>query len=203
RAGVPVRLAHVHEDNVPAWIQKSAPESSDTPTGGETDSRQVFHRLAGCWTYWGWKGGYFSSEADARTFFDETCYMLAAQMAAPNSPQWFNTGLHWAYGIAGPPQGHYYVDPVMKEVARSTSAYEHPAPHACLPYDELVNTDRGLIPIGEVVRSVRAGVKLSAYDRTGNPTPILAGVCNGKRSLCRFDLADGSSIRLTSNHVVF
>ena len=80
------------------------------PRGGETDSRQVFRRLAGCWTYWGFKGGYFSSEADARAFYDETCYMLAAQMAAPNSPQWFNTGLHWAYGIEGPPQGHSYVD---------------------------------------------------------------------------------------------
>ena len=75
------------------------------PLGQETDARQVFRRLAGCWTYWGWKGGYFSTEADARAFFDETCYMLAAQMAAPNSPQWFNTGLHWAYGIEGPAAG--------------------------------------------------------------------------------------------------
>ncbi len=83
-----------------------------TLTGQETDARQVFRRLAGCWTYWGWKGGYFSAEADARAFFDENCYMLAAQMAAPNSPQWFNTGLHWAYGIEGPAQGHYRVDPL-------------------------------------------------------------------------------------------
>src|SRR5438093_1144190 len=108
----------------------------------ESDARQVFHRLAGCWTYWGWKGGYFSSEADARAFFDETCYMLAAQMAAPNSPQWFNTGLHWAYGIEGPPQGHYRVDPETGEVVRSASAYEHPAPHACFIQsinDDLVN----------------------------------------------------------------
>ena len=59
RAGVPARLAHVAEDGVPAWVQRSRPESPDGPTGGETDSRQVFHRLAGCWTYWGWKGGYF------------------------------------------------------------------------------------------------------------------------------------------------
>ena len=80
-------------------------------TGQETDARQVFRRLAGCWTYWGWKGGYFSTEADARAFYDETCYMLAAQMAAPNTPQWFNTGLYWAYGIEGPPQGHYCVEP--------------------------------------------------------------------------------------------
>ncbi len=143
RAGVPLQLNRVHEDGVPSWLQRSVPATDDTPTGGETDSRQVFHRLAGCWTYWGWKGGYFTTEADARTFYDETCYMLAAQMAAPNSPQWFNTGLHWAYGISGPSQGHSYVDPRSKELQRSTSAYERPAPHACFIQqvdDDLVNS---------------------------------------------------------------
>src|SRR5205823_2817510 len=103
-----------------------SPATPDTPLGQETDARQVFRRLAGCWTYWGWQGRYFSEEADARTFHDELCYMLAMQMAAPNSPQWFNTGLHWAYGIEGPPQGHYRVDPATGQVVRSTSAYEYP-----------------------------------------------------------------------------
>src|SRR5947207_5557548 len=142
RAGVPAKTARVHEDGVPAWLQRSTAEGPDTPTGGETDSRQVFHRLAGCWAYWGWKGGYFADERAARAFYDEVCYMLAAQMAAPNSPQWFNTGLHWAYGIEGPPQGHYYVDPETDEVTRSMSAYERPAPHACFIQsinDDLVN----------------------------------------------------------------
>ncbi|MCS6863478.1 MAG: hypothetical protein RMJ56_10695, partial [Gemmataceae bacterium] len=142
RAGVPLRTKHIPEEGVPVWLQRSVPESPDTPLGGETDSRQVFHRLAGCWTYWGWKGGYFSSEADARAFYDETCYMLAMQMAAPNSPQWFNTGLHWAYGIEGPPQGHYFVNPLTQQLERSTSAYERPAPHACFIQhveDDLVN----------------------------------------------------------------
>jgi len=77
---------------------------------GERSSKQVFDRLAGTWTYWGWKGGYFDSEGDAQAFFDELRFMLASQMCAPNSPQWFNTGLHWAYGIDGPSQGHHYVD---------------------------------------------------------------------------------------------
>src|SRR5215475_12122288 len=67
----------------------------------ETSAKQVFDRLAGCWTYWGWKGKYFSSEDDAQAFYDELRYMLAMQMVAPNSPQWFNTGLHWAYGVDG------------------------------------------------------------------------------------------------------
>ncbi len=109
---------------------------------GEQSSKQVFDRLAGTWTYWGWKGGYFDSEEDAQAFFDELRYMLAAQMCAPNSPQWFNTGLHWAYGIDGPGQGHFYVDPFTGKLTKSKSAYEHPQPHACFIQsvnDDLVN----------------------------------------------------------------
>jgi ribonucleoside-diphosphate reductase alpha chain len=141
KAGVPLSLEKVAEDGVPGWLQRGRP-APESKLGQETDARQVFHRLAGCWTYWGWKGGYFSSEEDARAFYDETCSMLAQQMAAPNSPQWFNTGLHWAYGIEGPPQGHYFVDPRSGAMTRSTSAYERPAPHACFIQavnDDLVN----------------------------------------------------------------
>jgi ribonucleoside-diphosphate reductase alpha chain len=100
-------------------------------TGRETDARQVFHRLAGCWTDWGQRHGYFATAADAAAFYDETCHMLARQMVAPNSPQWFNTGLHFAYGITGASQGHYYVDPATDEVTQSDSAYKRPQPHAC------------------------------------------------------------------------
>src|SRR5207248_2430871 len=142
----------------------------------ETDARQVFGRLAGCWTYWGWRGGYFSSERDARAFHDETCHMLAAQMGAPNSPQWFNTGLFWAYGIDGPAQGHYRVDPATGEVVRSTSAYEHPAPHACFIQsvaDDLVN-DGGIMDLW--VREARifkygsgTGSSFSAIRGEGEP----------------------------------
>ncbi len=142
KAGVPSRTEAVREEGVPEWLQRRRPAVSDTVLGHESDARQVFHRLAGCWTYWGWKGNYFSTEADARAFYDDTCYMLAAQLAAPNSPQWFNTGLHWAYGIEGPPQGHYRVNPHTRQVERSTSAYEQPAPHACFIQsiqDDLVN----------------------------------------------------------------
>jgi len=97
----------------------------------ETDSRQVFHRLAGCWTDWARRYKYFDSEEDAETFYDETCHMLARQMCAPNSPQWFNTGLYYAYGLKGKGQGHYYVDPETNKITKSTSAYERPQPHAC------------------------------------------------------------------------
>src|SRR5690606_14919609 len=96
-----------------------------------------------------WKGGYFDSEADAQAFMDELSYMLATQRVAPNSPQWFNTGLHWAYGIDGPGQGHYYVDPFTGKLTKSSSAYEHPQPHACFIQsvsDDLVS-DGGIMDL--------------------------------------------------------
>jgi len=141
KAGVPSSTVTVEEAGVPEWLWRSEP-ASDATFGPERDSRQVFNRLAGCWTYWGLKYGYFDSEEDAQIYHDEMCSMLARQIGAPNSPQWFNTGLHWAYGIAGPAQGHWYVDPKTGDLAQSTSAYEHPAPHACFIQsvsDDLVN----------------------------------------------------------------
>lgn len=142
KAGVPTDLKKVKEKDVPEFLWKSAPASSDVEKTGETSAKQVFDRLAGAWTYWGWKGGYFTSEADAQAYYDEMRYMLATQMAAPNSPQWFNTGLHWAYGIDGPGQGHHYVDYKSGKLVKSQSAYEHPQPHACFIQsvsDDLVN----------------------------------------------------------------
>jgi ribonucleoside-diphosphate reductase alpha chain len=149
KAGVPARLKRIEENSVPSWLWRSVADEealAELPEGErygpERDSRQVFDRLAGTWTYWGWKGGYFDSEADARAFFDELAYMLATQKCAPNSPQWFNTGLHWAYGIDGPGQGHFYVDHETGEVKASESAYERPQPHACFIQgisDDLVN----------------------------------------------------------------
>jgi len=114
----------------------------DAAGGGEHDARQVFHRLAGCWRHWGETHGYFDGPEDAQIFYDELMYMLANQMCAPNSPQWFNTGLHFAYGISGPAQGHSFVNPATGKLERSTSAYERPQPHACFIQsveDDLVN----------------------------------------------------------------
>jgi ribonucleoside-diphosphate reductase alpha chain len=149
KAGVPARRKTVEEETVPSWLWRSVADEQalkELPEAeryvGEQSSKQVFDRLAGTWTYWGWKGGYFTAEADAQAFFDEHRYMLAMQMVAPNSPQWFNTGLHWAYGIDGPSQGHFYVDYKTGELVQSATAYEHPQPHACFIQsiaDDLVN----------------------------------------------------------------
>ncbi|MEJ2230170.1 MAG: vitamin B12-dependent ribonucleotide reductase [Nitrospirales bacterium] len=117
--------------------------------GGERDARQVFHRLAGCWTEWGKTHHYFDTPEDAETFKDELSFMLAWQMAAPNSPQWFNTGLHFAYGLSGPSQGHYYVDPNTHRVKQARNAYERPQVHACFIQsisDDLVN-DGGIMDL--------------------------------------------------------
>ncbi|KKC38754.1 ribonucleotide-diphosphate reductase subunit alpha [Devosia epidermidihirudinis] len=149
KAGVAKALKKVEENSVPSWLWRSVPDEAALAKlpeaeryGSEMDSRQVFDRLAGTWTYWGWKGGYFDSEADALAFRDELAFMLATQRVAPNSPQWFNTGLHWAYGIDGPGQGHFYVDPFTHKLVQSKSSYEHPQPHACFIQsvnDDLVN----------------------------------------------------------------
>jgi ribonucleoside-diphosphate reductase alpha chain len=149
KAGVPARLLPVVESDVPEFLWRREPDreamaqlSAEDRSGGERSAKQVFDRLAGTWTYWGWKGGYFDAEEDARCFYDEMRWMLATQMGAPNSPQWFNTGMHWAYGIDGPSQGHFYVDFKSGELTVSRSAYEHPQPHACFIQsvsDDLVN----------------------------------------------------------------
>ncbi|MBI3449036.1 MAG: vitamin B12-dependent ribonucleotide reductase, partial [Acidobacteria bacterium] len=149
KAGVPRLTRMLDEPGVPLWLRRSAADETALANlpegeraGGERDARQVFRRLAGCWTYWAFKHRYFDTEDDARAFHDEIAHMLATQVCAPNSPQWFNTGLNWAYGIEGPPQGHFYVDPIMGDVRQSDSAYERPQPHACFIQsvgDDLVN----------------------------------------------------------------
>ncbi len=124
------------------YFRKAGVPQPDGSTGSETSIKQVAHRMADCWRQWGEKYGYFDSANDAQVFYDELVYMIIGQYAAPNSPQWFNTGLATAYGIKGKPQGHYYVDPITKKLEKSTSAYERPQPHACFILsvdDDLVN----------------------------------------------------------------
>lgn len=133
KAGVPLKNA----DGTPKFDEEGRPV-----LGSETSAKQVIRRMAGCWRWWGEEHGYFASTEDARVYQDEMEYMLIHQMSAPNSPQWFNTGLSWAYGITGEPQGHYYVDPKTAEVKLSESAYFRPQPHACFIQsvkDDLVN----------------------------------------------------------------
>lgn len=187
KAGVPKLLKKIREKGVPIWLQSSKADLEKLELlpekerySSETDARQVFLRLAGCWTYWGWQGKYFDSEDDAKAFHDELVYMLANQMSAPNSPQWFNTGLNWAYGISGPSQGHYYVDFKTGELTASADAYTHPQPHACFIQsvnDDLVN-EGGIMDLW--VREARlfkygSGTGSNFSDVRGSSEPLSGG----------------------------
>ena len=134
------RKAGVPEDGGPNGIaapgydktdKKKLKKGEPARTGPERSAKQVIHRLAGCWRHWGETHGYFDSAADAEAFYDELAWMMTNQVTAPNSPQWFNTGLNWAYGISGPAQGHWVADPATGEVKLADDAYSHPQPHAC------------------------------------------------------------------------
>lgn len=124
------------------YFRKAGVPKPDGTTGRETSVKQVAHRLAHCWRVWGERNGYFATESDAQVFYDELVFSILNQSCAPNSPQWFNTGLHEVYGITGKPQGHYFVDGKDGKLKKSTSAYERPQPHACFILsvdDDLVN----------------------------------------------------------------
>ncbi|MBL7925191.1 MAG: vitamin B12-dependent ribonucleotide reductase, partial [Bacteroidia bacterium] len=140
---VPVKWSQVATDILAQkYFRKTGVKKQDGSMGGETSIREVTHRMVRCWTDWGLKYNYFNSEKDAAAFYDELAFMLLNQMAAPNSPQWFNTGLYNSYGIKGSAQGHFYVDPEDKKLKKSSSAYERPQPHACFILsvkDDLVN----------------------------------------------------------------
>jgi ribonucleoside-diphosphate reductase alpha chain len=131
------------------YFRKAGVPQADGSSGRETSAKQVAHRMANCWKVWGERYGYFSSEKDATVFYEELVYSILNQMCVPNSPQWFNTGLHESYGITGKPQGHYYVDQADGQLKTSTSAYERPQPHACFILsveDDLVN-DGGIMDL--------------------------------------------------------
>ncbi|MBU0506479.1 adenosylcobalamin-dependent ribonucleoside-diphosphate reductase, partial [bacterium] len=168
-------------------------------TGSENDARQVFNRLADCWRHWGETHDYFNTKEDAQAFYDEVVYMLANQMAAPNSPQWFNTGLYNSYGINGPSQGHYYVDPKTKELSKSTSSYERPQPHACQPYNALISTPKGPLPIGYIVENNLIGTEV--FDGA-NTTTVVAVKHNGQKPVYRIVLKNGNCVEATADHSV-
>ncbi|WP_276500039.1 vitamin B12-dependent ribonucleotide reductase [Terrimonas pollutisoli] len=131
------------------YFRKAGVPQPDGSLGRETSAKQVAHRMANCWKAWGERYGYFASANDAQIFYEELVYSILNQMCVPNSPQWFNTGLHESYGIKGKPQGHYYVDQADGELKKSTSAYERPQPHACFILsvnDDLVN-DGGIMDL--------------------------------------------------------
>ena len=206
RAGVPVATTRVREDDMPEFLWSSVADTAallalpeDQRTTHETSARQVFLRLAGMWSYWGFKAGYFDTEGDARAFHDEIAVMLARQVMAPNSPQWFNTGLFWAYGLKGPAQGHFYGDHETGKLRPSANAYARPQLHACFLHsvrDELVN-EGGIMHLFE--REMRvfkygsgAGANMSAIRGKGEELSSGANALGLMRFLGIGDKAAGA-----------
>jgi ribonucleoside-diphosphate reductase alpha chain len=165
KRGIATCLKRIETDDMPVWLWPSQPDEEaldELPEGGrirgENDVEDVIRRLVGAWTFWGWKGNYFASETDALVFHDELSYMLLNQMMAPNSPQWFNTGLHWAYGLEGPAGGHYWVDEGGNSHL-SSNAYEHPQPHACF----ILSVKDDLVGDGGIMDLWRREARLFKY----------------------------------------
>jgi len=174
-------------------------ENGKVITGSETSIKQVAHRIAGCWKHWGETYGYFLSSQDAQHFYDEMVYMIIGQYAAPNSPQWFTTGLNFAYGLTGPAQGHSYVDPISKKLEHSKDAYTRSQPHACADYFTQVYTEDGTKFIGEIVEQNLTGLKIFDGEKW---VQILATKYNGEQEVFRLTLKNGNYIDLTKDHLV-
>jgi ribonucleoside-diphosphate reductase alpha chain len=167
---------YFRKTEVPLFDEKGKPvldEKGNHKKGAENSLKQVVNRMAGAWKHWGQEYGYFSTENDANIYYDEMAYMLLNQMVAPNSPQWFNTGLSYAYGIKGSKQGHYYVDPKTKEMRQSDDAYTRPQPHACFiqSVDDNLIAENGIFDLAK--REARifllCGARKSAYQAVVYP----------------------------------
>jgi len=173
KAGIPTDKIYEWKRWLPAAENPEDPGNSLPTDGCEHDARQVFHRLAYTWMDWGRRNNYFDGEEDEKAFYDETCYMLAHQFAAPNSPQWFNTGLYAVYGIDGPAQGHFYFDTEKNEVVKSESAYKRPQPHACF----ILSIDDDLVNEGGIMDLMTREARLFKYGSgTGSNFSRLRGL---------------------------
>lgn len=212
RAGIPAKRKPVEEKGVPGFLSPSVPDEAalaKLPEGkrttGERDAADVFHRLSGSWAYWGWKGGYFDGEEDAKAYAEEMAAMLAHQIGAPNSPQWFNTGLNWAYGITGTAHGHCIADPKTGEVSPAPDGYSHPQPHACFiqsVQDTLVG-DGGIMDLWQ--REARlfkygsgSGTNFSTIRSSGEP---LSGGGSGSGLLSFLQVGDAAAGAIKSGGV--
>lgn len=182
------------------YFRKAGVPQPDGSMGRETSVKQVVHRMVNCWKVWGERYHYFASSKDADIFYDELVYCMLNQACVPNSPQWFNTGLHESYGITGKPQGHYFVNQKTGKLEKSTSAYERPQPHACARYNTRLFTRKGILQIGDIVEQNLTNIEV--FD--GNDfVKVMAVKNNGVKSIYRATLSNGNFIEFTGNHLVW
>jgi len=201
KAGIPKNKIYEWKKWVKGSQKADDPGANLPEDGAEHDCRQVFHRLAYTWLDWGKKNNYFDTEEDESAFYDETCFMLARQFAAPNSPQWFNTGLYSVYGIDGPAQGHYYYDVEANKVVKSESSYKRPQPHACF----ILSIDDDLVNEGGIMDLLTREARLFKYGsgtgsnfsniRGMNETLSGGGVSSGLLSFLKIGDRSASAIK--------
>ena len=98
--------------------------------GYERSMKEIVHRMVGFWTAAALDEGLISKE-NMDIFYDELAYLILDQRMAPNSPQWFNTGLKMFYDISKEPEGHYYYDIEQDKVVKSKDAYSRTQASAC------------------------------------------------------------------------
>jgi ribonucleoside-diphosphate reductase alpha chain len=111
--------------------------------------------------------------------------------------------LHFAYGLSGPAQGHYYVDPISRQMVKAINAFEHPQPHACQPYHALISTPDGPMAIGDMVTQGLIGQEV--YDgraQGAGTTRVVAVKANGEKPVFRIKLKNGTCVDATADHVV-
>jgi ribonucleotide reductase alpha subunit len=137
----------------------------------EWSLKQIVDRVVRTYTTAGRENGYFATDADADVFSDELTYALVHQIFSFNSPVWFNVG------TASPQQVS-----------------------ACQPYDALVSTPGGLVPIGRLVDTDAVGAKV--YDSSG-VTRIVATKANGIKDVLRLHTKAGYTLDVTADHLVW
>src|SRR5215831_13697975 len=137
----------------------------------EWSLKQLVDRVVGTYGAAGREYGYFATEQDAEIFEHELKYALIHQIFSFNSPVWFNVG---------------------------TSSPQQVS--ACQPYDALVSTPGGLIPIGKLVEDDAVGAKV--YDAYGT-TRIVATKANGVKEVLRVHTTAGKVLDATADHLVW
>jgi ribonucleoside-diphosphate reductase alpha chain len=137
----------------------------------EWSLKQLVDRVAGTYTAAGREHGYFATDADAEIFSHELTHALIHQVFSFNSPVWFNVG---------------------------TSSPQQVS--ACQPYDALVSTPQGPIPIGSLVEDNAVGIKV--HDAYGT-TRVVAVKANGVKDVLRVHTSEGQSLDVTADHLVW
>jgi len=132
------RLKTVGASHIPGWLWRHTPDrealrplTHQERTTTEQDARQIFHRIAGFFTYWGWKNRVFINSDNAQIFYDELYFTLESRRVSPGPSIWQKAGIFWAYGIEDESGRGVVIDPPSGLITPADSAWELPVLHDC------------------------------------------------------------------------